>query len=116
MYKTGLFLIVCSVIAPAQEAPSVTDNAKTAVIEGVVVNALTKEPIRKAEISLYKQGKTGGMVGGGANSAYSAVTDASGKFRIETIDPGEYALNHRKAGFVTNRTNYERRGPGCYCA
>lgn len=106
MPRVGFCLIFCFLLAWAQEAPATVDTSKTAVIEGIVVNELTKEPIRKAEISLYKQGKSGDVVGRGPNAAYSAVTDPSGKFRIENIDPGDYALNHRKAGFVTTRANY----------
>ena len=63
MCKTGLFLAVFSVLASAQETPSTTDTSKLASIEGVVVNELTKEPIRKVEISLRKQGKTGAVAG-----------------------------------------------------
>jgi protocatechuate 3,4-dioxygenase beta subunit len=76
-----------------------------ASIEGVVVNELTKEPIRKVEITLFKQGKTGTGVG---TAAYSAVTDAAGKFRVENIEPGEYAVVQRRAGFMVSRANYGR--------
>jgi protocatechuate 3,4-dioxygenase beta subunit len=100
MCKTGLFLVVFSVLASAQETPSTTDTSKVASIEGVVVNELTKEPIRKVEISLRKQGAFGG------NAAYSAVTDAAGKFRVESIEPGEYMLMQRKTGFIVSRSNY----------
>ena len=104
MSKTGLFLIICSVLASAQEVPPAADNAKTAAIEGVVINELTKDPIRRAEINLYKQGKLGGLVGGG--SAYSALTDATGKFRIDKIEPGDYMLSPRKAGFIATRAYF----------
>ena len=103
MCKTGLFLVVFSVLASAQETPSTTDTSKLASIEGVVVNELTKEPIRKVEISLRKQGKTGAVAG---SAAYSAITDAAGKFRVESIDPGEYMLTQRKTGFIVSRSNY----------
>jgi hypothetical protein len=94
MSKTGLFLVLFSVLASAQETPSTTDTSKVASIEGVVVNELTKEPVRKVEISLRKQGAFG------PNAAYSAVTDAAGKFRVENIEPGEYMLMQRRTGFI----------------
>lgn len=103
MSKTGLFLVLFSVLASSQETPSTTDTSKVASIEGVVVNELTKEPIRKVEISLFKQGKTGTS---GGSAAYSAVTDAAGKFRIENIAPGEYALMQRRTGFIVSRANF----------
>lgn len=102
MSKTGLFLVLFSVLASAQEAPPTTDTSKVASIEGVVVNELTKEPIRKVNVSLFKQVKTGS--GGGA--AYSAITDAAGKFRIENVEPGDYAVVQHKTGFIASRSNY----------
>ena len=99
MSKTGLFLVVLSVLASAQETPSTTDTSKLASIEGVVVNELTKEPIRKVEISLRKQGASG------PNAAYSAISDAAGKFRVENIEPGEYMLMQRRTGFIVSRSN-----------
>ncbi|MGD0578092.1 MAG: carboxypeptidase-like regulatory domain-containing protein [Bryobacteraceae bacterium] len=101
MSKLSLLLAICSVLACAQETPTAAETAKKASIEGAVVNELTKEPIRRAEISLYGQDKPGGMGG-----AYSAVTDAAGKFRIENIDPGDYQLVHRKPGFMTSRAYF----------
>ena len=101
MSKLSLFLAMCSVLACAQETPSAAEAAKKAVIEGVVVNEITKEPIRRAEINLYRQGKPGSR-----GSAYSAVTDAAGKFHIDNIDAGDYSLMPRKAGFLMPRGSY----------
>ena len=106
MSKLSLLLAVCSVLAYAQETPSVAEAAKKASIEGVAVNEATKEPIRRAEINLYKQGVAGGMLPG-RESAYSTLTDAAGKFRIDNIDPGNYTLMHLKAGFLSTRSNFE---------
>ncbi len=94
MYKPGLFLVVFSVLGSAQETPSTTDASKLASIEGVVVNELTKEPVRKVEISLRKQGVFG------PNAAYSGLTDAAGKFRVENIEPAEYMVMQRRTGFI----------------
>jgi hypothetical protein len=99
MSKTGLFLVLFSVLASAQETPSTPDISKLASIEGVVVNELTKEPIRKVEISLRKQGAFG------PNATYSAITDAAGKFRVENIEPGEYMLMQRRTGFIVSRSS-----------
>ena len=104
MPKLSLFLPIFSVLACAQETPSAADAAKKAVIEGVVVNEITKEPIRRVEISLMKQGKSGGL--SAMANALSAVTDAAGKFRIENIDPGDYSLMLRKGGFLMPRAYY----------
>ena len=105
MSKLSLLLTICSVFAAAQETPSAAEAAKKAVIEGVVVNEVTTEPIRRAEVNLYRQGETGGRLPE-RPSAYSTLTDAGGKFRIDDIDPGEYILIHLKPGFVTTRAYF----------
>lgn len=101
MTKLALLLTLLIVFSFGQTAPPAAsaEAEKKASIEGVVVSEITKEPLRRAEISLYRSGKSAAMMGGD-NLAYSAVTDASGKFRIGNIEPGEYVLNHRKAGFI----------------
>jgi protocatechuate 3,4-dioxygenase beta subunit len=76
-----------------------------ATIEGVVVNETTKEPLRRVEISLYRSGKNGGMPDGG-DSVYSAVTDATGKFRIENVEAADYFLDCRKTGFAGSRAAF----------
>ncbi len=101
MTKLALLFTLLAPLSFGQTAPAPTpaETDKKASIEGVVISEITKEPLRRAEISLYRSGKNASMMGGD-NLAYSAVTDASGKFRIENIEPGEYNLNHRKAGFI----------------
>lgn len=110
MFKLSSFLAICSVLACAQEtpspaqqtAPSTTEAAKKATVEGVVVNEITKEPIRRVEINLQKQGRGG--------NPYSGVTDAAGKFKIENIDAGDYYVMLRKGGFLMSRANYGMSG------
>ena len=108
MLRLGSLLALCSLLVYAQEAPppasqpatpSTTEEAKKATVEGVVVNEITKEPIRRVEISLNKQGR--GMGG----NPFSGVTDAAGKFKIENIDAGDYMVILRKGGFLS-RANY----------
>jgi protocatechuate 3,4-dioxygenase beta subunit len=107
MTKFGLLLVLPIALAFGQTAPSPSsaETAKKATIEGVVVNETTKEPLRRVEISLYQSGKNGGGIGGN-NSAYSAVTDAAGKFRIEDIEPGEYIFYHHRTGYVDSRAAF----------
>jgi protocatechuate 3,4-dioxygenase beta subunit len=106
MTKFAWFLAFPIVLALGQTAPpsTSTETAKKATIEGVVVNETTTEPLRRAEIILHRSGQSGMTMGD--NSAYSAVTDASGKFRIESIAPGEYILDHHKTGFLNSRAAF----------
>jgi len=103
MTKLALLLTVSTALASGQTAPVPTsvETARKASIEGIVLNEVTKEPLRRVELRLYQPAKIGGN-----DFAYSAVTDAAGKFRIENIEPGEYYLDHRKTGFVGSRNSF----------
>jgi hypothetical protein len=59
------------------------------IVEGTVVNALTKEPLRKAHVVLEE-----------GNTSYAATSNAEGKFRFEGIEPGEYELQAQRQGFL----------------
>lgn len=72
-------------------------------IEGQAVNAITGEPVKKAQITMNS-------LGGRATANLGAVTDATGRFVIENIEPGRYNLSAERNGFV--RLQYGARGPG----
>jgi hypothetical protein len=89
------------------------DASKPGVVEGVVVNAMTKEPLRKVQVSLVPAGR-GGSVGagvvqfggnmmgpGGGGGQFRTVTDAEGKFRIEGVTEGQYRVVGQRTGFMT---------------
>jgi hypothetical protein len=60
-----------------------------AVVEGVVINALTNEPLRKAHVTLD-----------GEKIRYAVVSGNEGKFRFEGIEPGEYQPEAQRQGFL----------------
>jgi len=91
--------------AAPQGGPS-AETAKKATVEGVILNEVTREPLRRAEVSLFRAQK-GGHLALGRDAAYSAVTDAEGKFRIENIDPGDYMVTPRKSGFLNSRSAFQ---------
>ena len=82
----------------AQAAPQ-TEGDKSASVEGIVVNDLTKVPLRRAEVQLFKTGKDAAY-SYNASPTYAAVTDVEGKFKIEKIEVGEYRVQTRRTGFV----------------
>jgi len=89
-----------SLEAAAQAPPA--DATKMASVEGLVLNQVTKAPIKRVEVRLFRVEK--GPISMGSNdAAYSTVTDAEGKFRIEGVEPGEYSLEHHKGSFVSGR-------------
>ena len=87
----------------AQEAPqqASSEATKKATVEGQVFNQVTKEPLKRAEVQLFLIQKNSINMMGANNAAYSAVTDAEGKFKIENVEPGEYRLERHKSGFVS---------------
>ncbi|GAB4418104.1 MAG: hypothetical protein OHK0021_23460 [Bryobacter sp.] len=67
--------------------------AKPGRLEGRVVNAVTKEAVRKATVTLRNtQRNAGGQL--------SVTTDPEGKFVFENLAPGDYSVSAEKAGFV----------------
>lgn len=77
------------------------NEPKPATVEGTVVHAAAKTPIRKAKVSL----RGIGFEGGG-----SVETGDDGKFVIKDVKPGRYRLNAEKTGYET--TAYGARKPG----
>jgi hypothetical protein len=61
------------------------------VFEGKVLNSLTGEPLKKAEVILDE-----------GNTRYAVTSGSEGKFRFEGIEPGEYHSEVKRQGFVPN--------------
>jgi len=61
-----------------------------AVVEGIVVNAITNEPLKKAHVTLYLDEKT----------SLEAVSGDRGKFRFEGFAPEVYQLQAQRQGFL----------------
>jgi hypothetical protein len=66
-----------------------TDKGKPASVEGVVTNSLTGAPVPRAHVHLQ------------AESQYSAITAADGRFSIGGIAPGSYWATAERVGFAT---------------
>jgi hypothetical protein len=71
-------------------------------VEGQAVNALTGDPVKRAQITMKN-------LGGRANTTRGAVTDANGHFLIQDVEPGGYNLSAERNGFV--RLQYGAQGP-----
>lgn len=110
------YLVLCALAATAWPQPAAAP--KPASVEGKVVNALTNEPVRKVELTLdTTMGNDDmeaamAMFGAGdytpvpppapkiEKKSFKVTTDASGKFRFDRVDPGEYYLTGTHAGFL----------------
>jgi uncharacterized GH25 family protein len=105
-------LFVCAALAQTPSDP------KPALVEGKVVNSVTGELIRKAELTLTTSLMPDGFeamaaqlgldadavdaVPGakGPKKTFAATTDSAGKFKFERVDPGDYYLTAKHAGFM----------------
>src|ERR1700736_3972624 len=96
--STLLFVLLLAQASPQQPQPATpAPDAKPpekCTIEGKVVNAITGEPLKKANVALFgaDQDTTG--------SSFSASTDAGGVFSVKEIVPGKYRMNAQRTGFV----------------
>ncbi len=106
-------------------------DARPGVVEGVVINQLTGEPLRRAEVRLAPatvmggpgggrgaagmggpgggmgpgggRGQALGMIMGGGGGGLAVLTDDQGRFRFEAVPPGEYRVVSSRTGFIAAR-------------
>ena len=93
--------------AGAQTPPAATPSEELCAIQGQVLNAVTGEPLKKANLNLQRTDMTPDVIS--LPTSYSTSSDASGKFAMKDIEPGKYRLGVTRNGFVA--TSYGARGP-----
>lgn len=94
-----LLVFICAAVAQQAQGPK-QQNEKAASVEGVVVNDLTKEPLRRVEVTLMMARQGTQM---SPAQVHAAVTDAEGKFRVDDLEAGRYIVSLRRQGFVPTR-------------
>jgi hypothetical protein len=104
--RIGFWLLSLSLLAAlAQEppmppgapspAPSPQPEVKSedqCTVEGMVLNARTKEPLGKARVALTRMDRSAGAPG-------ATTTDASGRFKLNGVPPGSYQVMVTRNGF-----------------
>ncbi len=97
-HARALILLLAISAAPfAQTAPPAGQNS--ASVEGVVVNAVTGDPLQRAHVTLFNFSRS-------AQRGYGAMTTAEGKFSITGLPEGGYNISAKRLGFISNQ-----RGP-----
>jgi protocatechuate 3,4-dioxygenase beta subunit len=71
-------------------------------VSGTVVNALTGEPIRHAQVTVRRMDTAPGATS-------SAATDSSGTFAVAALEPGTYRISADHTGFIPAQLG--ARGP-----
>jgi Carboxypeptidase regulatory-like domain len=102
--------IACALLVASLALAQTPAEIKPAAVSGKVVNSLNGEIIRKAELTLSTDmmpddygpmaAQLGLDVPKEKKKSFAATSDASGKFRFEKVDPGDYFFVVKHAGFV----------------
>ncbi len=87
-----LLSFVC-VAAFAQQQQDSSDDSRFALLEGKVLQSVTKEPVRKAHVTLQSADE-------GNIAELVATTDEAGVFRFARVQPGSYHLTASKESYV----------------
>ena len=80
-------IVVFAAVLGAQQAPP----SKPGKVQGVVLNSVTNDPVKKATVTLQGLGQT---------TNHSAVTDATGHFHFDSVEPGKYSAMANRDGFI----------------
>jgi hypothetical protein len=85
-----------AVLSCAKQFDSVPQKAS---VDGVVVDSFTRQPIRKAHVSLSSPNNTDDKI------SYGTTTTDDGKFSFEGLDPGQYVVSAEKLGYLGHPTH-----------
>ena len=101
------FLMVIAVVlstsfVPVAQAQNAGLPAEKSTIAGTVVDALSEQPLKGAEVRLRGTPGALGSLSQSASPPKSATTDASGKFVFEGVAAGRYLLLASHDGYVNN--------------
>jgi protocatechuate 3,4-dioxygenase beta subunit len=104
MMRTNICCFLFAVIAAAvviQAAQDQTRPAEKASIQGIVATAGTGQPLRGARITFRR------VDGPGPNASATArtpvTTDATGRFLVTGIGPGQYRISAERDGDPNDR-------------
>ena len=76
-------------------------------VEGTVRNGVSGEGLSKATVTLYSSNRGGGGMPMGMQN-HAATTDASGKFTVRGVEPGQYRISVRRNGYVSSEQSGRR--------
>jgi len=100
-----LFFAAGALVAQQGTPPKrqATPKQENGSIQGRVVNAVTGEAVKKAEIVLFRRDSQ-------QNQSYTTNASTSGWFAMQDVEPGRYNLSVSKRGYA--HLTYGAHGPG----
>jgi 5-hydroxyisourate hydrolase-like protein (transthyretin family) len=97
-------MLLCNFASFAEQPPpaqnSTDDASRLCTLSGTVVSANTGEPIKKAKVLIRDREKHD------RNQAYTAFTDAEGRFTIGQVPAGSYEMGAERT--MKRRTTARR--------
>jgi hypothetical protein len=102
--RSAPFALICAAAVAQQTAapttPTAGEQPKKGKLTGSVVNSVSKEPVRRAEVSLMPVGTQMAFGPDGPPGTRRATTDQEGKYVFADVDKGRYSLTGQKSGFL----------------
>lgn len=77
---------------------------RPASVEGVVLHSVSLEPLPQVQVGFQPIAER--APGRPIPRATGAVTDSSGRFRVENLSPGDYRITLRREGFGITRSTF----------
>lgn len=97
---------------PTGPTPPPTPPGDLCTVEGQVFDASTGQPLRKANISINPMRVSAAVAAAGPRS-YGATSDATGKFSVSGLEPGQYRVSASHPSFLNMQYNARQpNGPG----
>ena len=87
MQRNFASFVVFAAVLSAQPAPP----SKPGKVEGVVINSVTNDPVKKATVMLQAIGQS---------TNHSATADATGHFHFDSVEPGKYFATANRDGYI----------------
>ena len=84
--------------------PCLAQSPAGAQIDGIVVDAITGAPVRRAAVQLRFAGASPVIVPSVENADYAAVTGPDGTFHFEQLPAGNYSLSYSRTSYLQMRS------------
>ena len=100
-----LYAVLCAAVFVSVSAgQTVPGSSETkSIVQGKVLQQSGGQGIRKAKVNLR------GASAGQKPLNYEAVTDETGQFTFESVEPGRYVVQLERSGFVSDQKSNQNR-------
>src|SRR5437764_700778 len=108
--------VLFGVVLLAQAPQPVAQDPAKARLEGQVLNAVGKEPLKKARLTLRMNVaamQTQRQQQPAATSTYTVTSDAMGKFEFPNVEPGDYQMTVRLTAASSTPATHRYRARLC---